>query len=257
MVGVDDVPRGVPVLGRGAQTLVGDDGVAHLQFRGLGELDVGGDADAHHAVGRKSGSVGELDAVGAGAVTGDALDGGVGPQDDPLIPVQVGEDLGRLPAEYFQQRQLGVLQDGHQRPGRPGRRGGLQGDPAAADDDHDPGPGGEGGLEPLAVSHAAQVQHVVHVRPGHRQSARGRSGRQKQPGVRHPASAGEFELAGVCVDVRHARSGHQVDVVLAVPVFGMHEYRLAGVLAEQVPLGQRRSDVGALRSSSMMTSGPS
>jgi hypothetical protein len=36
--------------------------------------------------------------VGAGAVTGDALDGGVGPQDDPVIPVQVGENLGRLPA---------------------------------------------------------------------------------------------------------------------------------------------------------------
>ena len=43
------------------------------------------------------------------------------------------EDLRHLPAEHPQQRQLGRLQDRHLDPGRPGRRGGLQADPARAD----------------------------------------------------------------------------------------------------------------------------
>ncbi len=95
----------------------------------------------------------------------------MGTQADAVVPVQAGEDLGRLPSQNLEQGQLRVFQHGHLRPGRPGRGRRLQTDPSAADH-HDPRTLGEGGLQTLAVAHAPQIQHVVQVRPRDGQAAR-------------------------------------------------------------------------------------
>jgi hypothetical protein len=48
-----------------------------------------------------------------------------------VVAVQVGEDLGHLPAEHSQQRQFARLEDRHLDAGGPGRGGGFQADPPA------------------------------------------------------------------------------------------------------------------------------
>lgn len=152
--------------------VVGDDAVVDLQPRSLGQSGVGVDTDAHDdGVRREAGAVGEQDTVGGVPVTGDLADPNAEPQVDAVIPVQVGEDLGDLPAEHPEQGQLGALQHHHPGTGRTGRGRGLQADPARADhDDRRAGP--ERPLEPVAVLQPPQVQHAVQVRAGNGQPAR-------------------------------------------------------------------------------------
>ena len=79
--------------------------------------------------------------------------------------------------------------------GRAGRGGGLQPDPARADD-HYPGARAERGLELVAVVEGAQVVHAGEVGAGHRQSARGGAGGQEQLVVAQPVPVGGDELVG-------------------------------------------------------------
>ena len=95
-------------------------------------------------------------------------------QVDPVVLVQVGEDLRNLATEHPQQRQVGHLQHGDLSAGRAGGGGGLQPDPAGADH-HDPGgrwkaalirslsPGGAGrgrhrGQRPVQKAAAARIR---------------------------------------------------------------------------------------------------
>ena len=62
MEGVGHITRGVDVRVGRAQLRVDDDPVVHLQARRLGELGVGGDADAHDdGIGVDAPTVGERD----------------------------------------------------------------------------------------------------------------------------------------------------------------------------------------------------
>jgi hypothetical protein len=107
-----------------------------------------------------------------------------------VLAVQACEDLGHLPAEHPQQRQLGRLQHRHLRAGSPGRGGGLQPDPARADH-RDPGRGLEGRPDLVAVGHPAQVQHAPGVGTRHGQAPRRGAGGQQQLGVADPAAIGQ------------------------------------------------------------------
>ena len=64
----------------------------------------------------------------------DRGDGHVAAQVDAVVGVEVSEHPGQLGAEDGEQRQLGVFEQGDLRACRAGRGGGLQPDPARADD---------------------------------------------------------------------------------------------------------------------------
>lgn len=90
------------------------------------------------------------------------------PQRDAVLAVQVGEDLRHPGAEDPQQRQLGLLQHGDLGAARAGRRGGLQADPARADDDLRGV--AELGPQVVAVVEAPETAHAAEVGARHRQS---------------------------------------------------------------------------------------
>jgi hypothetical protein len=94
----------------------------------------------------------------------DCGDGHVAAQVDAVVGVEVSEHPGQLGAEDREQRQLGVFEQGDL---RACRGGGLQPDPARADDHH-PGARPERGFEVVAVVEAAQVVDAAEVGSGHR-----------------------------------------------------------------------------------------
>lgn len=226
--------------------LVGDDAVAHFQAGFLRELDVRRDAHTHDdGIGLQMRAVGEQHPVRAAVARGDALDLRMGVQAHSVFRVETGEHLGRLPAQDLLQRQLGVLEDRHLRPGQAGGGRRLQADPAAADH-HDPRAFGEGCLEPITVADPAQIQHVLQVGSGDRRTARRRAGGEQQLGVRDASTTLQFDQCRARVDGAHGRAEQQVDVVVGVPVLGVDVDRLAVLLAQQIALGQRGPDVGPL-----------
>ena len=160
-----------------------------------------------------------------------------------MVGVEVGEHPGQLGAEDREQRQLGVFEQGDLRARRAGRGGGLQPDPARADDHH-PGARLERGFEVVAVVEAAQVVDAAEVGSGHRQSARGGAGGQEQLVVAQPVPVGGDEPVGVPVDRGDRGVDPQVDPVVGVPLGRVHEDRVAVGAALQVGLGQRWPLVG-------------
>ena len=238
-VHVGDVAGGVDVRVGGAQRRVDQDPVVHGQAGRLGQPGVRPDADpGQHGVGRHGRAVGEDDLPGP-----DLPHPGAQPQVDPVLPVQVGEDLPHLVAEDPVQRLRVGLHQGDLGAVLAGGRGRLQPDPAGADHDH-PGAGAERGADPVGVRQPAQRQHGVAA--GHRQRAHHRAGGQQQLRVPQPLAAGQLDLVLGRLQRADRRAEPQVDVVLGVPLRRVHPGRLPLLLAEQVALGQRRSLVRRL-----------
>ena len=231
VVGVGDVPGGVDVRVGGPQLRVDDDAVSGLQARRLGQLDVRRDPDADdHRVGLDQAAVGQPHPGGPAARAGDLAHLHAEPQVDAVLAVQAGEDPGGLGAEHAQQRELGRLQDGDLDAGRAGRGGGLQADPARADD-RDPGRGLEGGLDLVAVRHPAEVEHAVGAGARHREAARRGAGGQQQPGVADAAAVGQRHLVRRAIDAGDGDTEAQLDAVGGVPRRRMDVDRLAFGLA--------------------------
>ncbi len=162
-----------------------------------------------------------------------------------MVAVQAGEDLGDLAPQHPQQRQLGRLQHRHLGAGRAGGGRRLQADPARADH-HDPGPGAEYLLQPLAVLDPAQVEHPGEVGARHGQPARRGAGGEQQLGVGHPAVVGERHGVRRRVDRGDGGAEPQGHVVVGVPLRRVDVDLRALGAAEQVALGQRRTLVRAL-----------
>jgi hypothetical protein len=117
-------------------------------------------------------------------------------------------------------------------------------DPARADD-RDPGGALEGGLDPVAVVHPAQVQHAVGAGARHREAARRGAGGQQQPGVADPGAVGQRHLVGRAVDPGHRLTEAQLHAVVGVPRLRVDVDRLAFGLAQQAVLGERRPLIGS------------
>ena len=113
-----------------------------LSPAGSGQFDVGGDADADDDdVGGRSvpSASSTVPAVAGSAWPGRiAVTATLQRRSTPWSRVEVSEHPGQLGAEDREQRQLGVFEQGDLRVRRAGGGGGLQPDPAGADD-HDPG----------------------------------------------------------------------------------------------------------------------
>ena len=138
-----------------------------LQPRRCGELAVGCEPDAgDDHVGLDAAAVGQQHAGRPGPAAGDLGDLYTAAQVDAVLPMQVGEDLGDLAAEHPQQWQFRHFQHRHCHAGGPGRRRGLQADPAGTDH-RDPGGRLEGRPDPVAVPEVPQVEHAVEVGARH------------------------------------------------------------------------------------------
>ena len=107
-------------------------------------------------------AVGKPRAGGLAAAAGDLADLHTAAQVDPVVLVQVGEDLRDLAAEHPQQRQVGHLQHGDLGTGRARSGRGFQPDPAGTDH-RDPGRALEGRPDPVAVPGAAQVENAIEI----------------------------------------------------------------------------------------------
>ena len=169
--GVGNVSGGVDVWVRGAQLRINNDAVADIKARGLGKFSAGCDANAdNHCIRLHVTAVRQPDPVGLPVAASDLRNLRAGPQVDPVLGMQAGEDPGNLPAKYAEQRQLGRLQHSHLDSGLPGGCRDLQTDPARPDN-RDPARPGDECLDPVAVGGTAQVQHAVEVCARHRQLA--------------------------------------------------------------------------------------
>ena len=160
-----------------------------------------------------------------------------------MLAVQGGEHRGHLRAEdarpaaarrHLEDGDLGA---------RVARRGGdLETDPAAADD-HDARAVARTVAQAVGVVEGAQGERRVGARDG--EAARARPGGEQQLVVAERVPSASVDLVRARVD-RDDRGmpRAQVDVVLGVPVVGMHERLVEFGLALQVVLGQRRPLVG-------------
>ena len=167
------------------------------------------------------------------------------PERHAVAAVQVREHLAELGAQRAPQRPGLRLHDRDLAAvlARGGR--GLQADPAGPGDD-DLAAAAQRGGQPLRVPHRAQVPDAVEIGPGDVQPPRRGAGGDQQPVVGHGLAALQGDPVARPVDRRHGRAAPQVDVVLGVPAVGEREYRFPAVLAQQVPLGQRRPLVRVL-----------
>ena len=139
--------------------------------------------------------------------------------------------------EHPQQRQLLHLEDGDVGAGGAGGRRDLEPDPAGADDD-DLLALAERLLEPVAVLDGAQVGDRHAGLLGHSQDARLGARRQEELLVGEVAG-GRRQGVGVGVEAGGRDPEAQVHVVLGVPLRGVHQGLLEGVLAEEVGLRER------------------
>ena len=160
----------------------------------------------------------------------------------PCSRCRSAKDCAELRADHGQQRLLRHLEDGDVGAGLAGRRGGLQPDPATADDD-DVRVLLEGLPEPLAVLDGAQVEHAAEVGAGQVAAPRGGAGGEDELVVCGPAPVGRDDLVGVGVDRGHRRPEAQVDVVVGIPGLRQDVSVLGALLALEERLGERRTVV--------------
>jgi hypothetical protein len=115
-----------------------------------------------------------------------------------VVTMQVGKDRCGLWTEHVQQRQFAALEKSHVNPCIACSGGGLQPDPAGADDGN-PMRLGEPSLDAFTVVDAAQVVHAVEVGPWHAEASRCRPGRQQQLVVAqlHIGGGGDGPRSGV------------------------------------------------------------
>ena len=172
MVGVGDVADGQDVVIRRDQVPVHEDAVVAVQAARTRQPVVRAHPDADDdGVGLDHGAVGEPHGAHPHRVGGrglDRRDGDPTPQRDGVLAMQVGEDLRHPGAEDPQQGQLGLLEHGDLGTARTGCRGGLQADPARADDD-DLCAVAEFGPEVVAVVEAPETAHATEIGARHRQ----------------------------------------------------------------------------------------
>ncbi len=241
-----EVARGEDIRVRRAQPSVDQDAVADRETGLPGQAHLGLRPDPHHnQVSRERCAVGEPDHARAVGPCIDAVDPDAQPQVDTVLAVEIGEDPRHLGSEHTEQRLVLHLDHGDLDPCGPGGCGHLETDPAPADD-HDPADGGEGVAQSPVVLDRAQVGDVGAALVGHRQAARGGTGRQQEP-VEASRVAVRDHLVTVEVETGDRRPEVQLNVTIVVPgaVVDLHRLLLRG--AEEDALGQRRSLVGQVR----------
>ena len=162
------------------------------------------------------------------------------------VAVEGGEDRRHLGTEYAQERQLGGLEDRDMGSGAACGGGGLEPDPAGADDD-DARIGGDRGPQPFAVVDRPEVEHALEVRTRQRQAAGGGAGGEQHLVVAEVALVSQVHLVGLRVERGGRDIEPQVDVVLGVPILLMDEDRRPLCATRQVALGQRWTLVGQVR----------
>ena len=139
---------------------------------------------------------------------------------DAVVAMDLRQPRRDLGAEDAHERELQGLEHGDVRAGSHRGRGDLEPDPAAADD-HDPTPLGEGGTEPVGVVERAQVGHLGVALVGQGEPPGPRTGGQHQLRVALLAGPGRHDVPRR-VERRDAGAEPEVDVVLGVPLGGMH-----------------------------------
>ena len=224
------------------------DPVADLEAGFGGELGVGSDSDPDEDhVGLDPAPVVQNDTGHGPIPAGQFGHRNLAAQVHAVVTVQVSKDGCGLGAEDAQQRQLGGFEEGHVKSRVAGGGGGLQPDPAGADD-RDPARLGEPGLDAVTVLDAAQVVHAVEVGTWQAEASRCRT-RWPAAACRSPAVA---PVAVVTVRESRVERGHrgaqaQLDRVVGVPGLRMDEDAVAVGVALEVVLGQGRAFVGTVR----------
>lgn len=265
MVHRGDVPGGVDVRVGGAQGGVDGDtaaarAVGEFESGGLGERGARGGADrGQHVVGRVL-----LPVVGAGGedqavLAGDLGEAGAEVEADPVLTVQLGEDLAQFGADDLVQRGRLRLDDGDLGAVAPGRRRDLQADPAGSGDHQMAVVAAERGqdvAQPVGVGEAAQMVDAGQVRARDVEAARFGTGGEQQLVVVDDGVVTELYGAGVAVDGGDGLAEVQLDVGARVPGRVLDEDAVALLLARQVPLGQGGRSYGWSRSSPMRITRP-
>ncbi len=242
-----DVARGVDAGHRGLETgaALHSPGLAQLEPTGAGQRHVRHHPDSDHdhvAVELEPVLGHDLAHAAVGAL--EALQLVAAVHLHPVLLERVLEEAPDLAPELVLQRDLLLHHDRALHAVRRGQRGSHLAADVAAADQHGALGGLGVGADRVRVAERAQVVDALEVAAVDPHAAHVCAGRDQRGPELHLVLGRQRRHPLGCVELHHARPGHQLDVLLDPPLVGAEQDVLARLLALQVALRQRRPVVG-------------
>ncbi len=229
---------------RGAQQLVDNDTVVHLEASLLGELHVGACTHAHqHEVSGETAAVRRVDSGHAAGHTDDPADRGRQLDLETACPVSLQKERSSVARQDTAHELVGDLDDRRVLPQLHCGRCDLHADEAASDDHHARSLF-QANFHLVGFIQGAQRQHTLEVGALQPEQPVPRAGRKHKIVVFQDFAVLKQDPATVGIQMLGACAGTHLDALLPEPRLRPQPQGVTRGLAGQVALGQRRSLVG-------------